>query len=106
GNVTTYCFNNADQILFTVDGAGKKRGATYNPNSDVLTLTDALATPGVTTSTYDAATTPATNNLKQTQAPDTATGGPLSGRIVQYGYPTPSLPLTPAMYRPRTGTDS
>lgn len=100
GHVTLYCYDAGGQVTATVDGAGRSRSTSYTPNGDVSTLADAMATPGIATSSYDGL-----NNLTGIQAPS-ENNGTVPGRQTSMGYPTPSQPPTATNYQPSSSKDT
>ena len=55
-NVTTYTIAYGGAVLRATDPLNHYRGATYSPNDDILTATDAVGTGNTTNYGYDAAT--------------------------------------------------
>ena len=80
GHVTTYYYDHLDRTIKTKDGNGNARSASYNTNSQPLTLQDSVST---TTLGYDS-----TFNLTSAVAPPSATGQ--TGITSTASYATPS----------------
>ena len=80
GHVTTYYYDHLDRTIKTTDGNGDVRAATYNTNSQPLTLQDSVNT---TTLGYDS-----NFNLISAVAPPSATGQ--TGITATASYATPS----------------
>jgi RHS repeat-associated protein len=80
GHVTTYYYDHLDRTIKTKDGKGNTRSATYNTNSQPLTLQNSV---GTTNLGYDS-----NFNLTSAVAPPSATGQ--TGVTSTASYATPS----------------